>query len=94
MIKIIIAINDHGQSFCFKQTQLVAYKSDTTCKDIQRESISLFSIWRLQGSPVFSVPMALNPKSFQKCYSYEDNTNLFWAQIFLVEHLETSPYEF
>ena len=31
---------------------------------------------------------------FQKCYSYEDYTNLFWAQIFLLEYLETSPYEF
>ena len=25
MIKMIIAISDHGQSFCFKQTQLVVY---------------------------------------------------------------------
>ena len=31
---------------------------------------------------------------FQKCYSYEDYTNLFWGQIFLLEYLETSPYEF
>ena len=31
---------------------------------------------------------------FQKRYSYEDYTNLFWAQIFLLEYLETSPYEF
>ena len=46
---MIIAINDHVQSFCFKQTQLVVDKSDTICKDIQRESISLFSISRLQG---------------------------------------------
>ena len=28
MIKVIIAINDHGQSFCFKQIQLVVYKLD------------------------------------------------------------------
>ena len=42
--KMIIAINDHGQSFWFKQTQLVVYKFDTICKGIQRESISLFSI--------------------------------------------------
>ena len=51
MIKMIIAINDHGQSFYFKQTQLVVYKSDKICKDIQRESISLFPIWRLWGFP-------------------------------------------
>ena len=44
MITMKIAINDHGQSFCFKQTQLVVYKFDTICKDIQREPISLFSI--------------------------------------------------
>ena len=31
---------------------------------------------------------------FQKCYPCEDYTNLFWAQIFLLEYLETSPYEF
>ena len=36
--------NDHGQSYCFKETQLVQYKFDTICRDIQRESISLFSI--------------------------------------------------
>ena len=42
MIKMIIAINDYGQSFCFKQAELVVYKFDTICKDIQRESISLF----------------------------------------------------
>ena len=42
--RMIIAINDHGQSYCFKQTQLVVYKFNTICKDIQRESISLFSI--------------------------------------------------
>ena len=42
--RLIIAINDHGQSYCFKQTQLVVFKFDTICKNIQRESISLFSI--------------------------------------------------
>ena len=42
--KKIIAINDHGQSLCLKQTQLVVYKFDTICKSIQSESISLFSI--------------------------------------------------
>ena len=31
---------------------------------------------------------------FQKCCSYKHNTNLYWAQIFLLEYLETSPYEF
>ena len=31
---------------------------------------------------------------FQKYCSCEDCTNLFWAQIFLLEYLETSPYEF
>ena len=30
---------------------------------------------------------------FQKYYSYKDYTHLFWAQIFLLEYLETSPYE-
>ena len=40
--KMIIAINDHGQPYCFRQTQLVVYMFDTICKDIQRESISLF----------------------------------------------------
>ena len=30
--KMIIAINDHGQSFWFKQTQHVVYKFDTICK--------------------------------------------------------------
>ena len=30
---------------------------------------------------------------FQNYYPYEDHKNLFWAQIFLLEHLETSPYE-
>ena len=30
---------------------------------------------------------------FQSYYPYEDHKNLFWAQIFLLEHLETSPYE-
>ena len=25
---------------------------------------------------------------YQKCYSYEDYTNLFWAQTFLLEYLE------
>ena len=44
MTKMLIAINNHGQSFCFKQNQLVVYKFDTICKDIQRESIPLFSI--------------------------------------------------
>ena len=39
---MIIAINDHGQSYCFKQAQLVVYKFETICKDIQRESISFF----------------------------------------------------
>ena len=52
MIKMIIEINGHGQSFYFKQTQLVVYKFDTICKGIQRESISLFSIWRLQDFPI------------------------------------------
>ena len=42
--KMIVAINDHGQFYCFKQIQLVVCKFDTICKDIQRESISLFSI--------------------------------------------------
>ena len=42
--KVIIAINDHGQSYCFKQTQLAVHKFNTIYKDIQRESISLFSI--------------------------------------------------
>ena len=49
---MIIAINDHGPSFWFKQTQLVVYKFDTIYKDIQRECISLFSIWRLQDFPI------------------------------------------
>ena len=31
---------------------------------------------------------------FQKCYSCEDYTNLFWAQIFLLEYLEISPSKF
>ena len=31
---------------------------------------------------------------FPKHYSYNDYTNLFWPQIFLLEYLETSPYEF
>ena len=44
MMKMIIAINDHGQSFYFKQIQLVVYKFDKIYKDIQRESISLFPI--------------------------------------------------
>ena len=42
--KMTIAINDHGQSFWFKQTHHVVYKFDTICKGIQRESISLFLI--------------------------------------------------
>ena len=29
---MIIVIKDHGQSFCFKQNQLVVYKFDTICK--------------------------------------------------------------
>ena len=49
---MIIAINDHGHSFWFKQTQLVVYKFDTICKGIQRESISLFLIGRLQDFPI------------------------------------------
>ena len=49
---MIVAINNHGQSFWFKQTQLVVYKFDTICKGIQRESISLFLIWRLQDFPI------------------------------------------
>ena len=49
---MIIAINDHGQSFWFKQTQHVVYKFDTICKGIQRESISLLLIWRLQAFPI------------------------------------------
>ena len=36
--------NDHDQLCCFKKTQLFVYKFDTVYKDIQRESISLFSI--------------------------------------------------
>ena len=36
--------NDHDQLYCFKETQFVVYKFDTICKDIQGESISLFSI--------------------------------------------------
>ena len=36
--------NDHDQLYCFKETQLVVHKFDTICKDIQKESISLFSI--------------------------------------------------
>ena len=47
--KMIRAINDHGQSFWLKQTQLVVYKLDTICKGIRRESISLFSIGRLSN---------------------------------------------
>ena len=31
---------------------------------------------------------------FQKYYSYKDYTNLSLEQIFLLEFLETSPYEF
>ena len=42
--KTIIAISDHGQYYCVKQTQLVVYKFDTICKDVQRESIYLLSI--------------------------------------------------
>ena len=34
--------NDYDQSF--KETQLVTYKFDIICKEIQRESISLFSV--------------------------------------------------
>ena len=34
----------HGQSYCFKETQIDVYKFNTIRKDIQRESISLFSI--------------------------------------------------
>ena len=36
--------NDHDQLYCFQETQRVVYKFDRICKDIQRESISLFSI--------------------------------------------------
>ena len=32
--------------------------------------------------------------SFRKYYSYEDYKNLFWAQTFLLEYLETIPYDF
>ena len=38
------AINDDGQPFSFKPTQLVVYKFNTICKGIQREFISLLSI--------------------------------------------------
>ena len=31
--------------------------------------------------------------TFQKYYFYKDYTNLFWAQIFLLEYLETSSHE-
>ena len=31
--------NNHGQPYCFKETQLVGCKFDIICKDIQRESI-------------------------------------------------------
>ena len=31
---------------------------------------------------------------FQKYCSYEDYTNLFWAQMFFLEYLQTSLYEF
>ena len=31
---------------------------------------------------------------FHKSFSYEDYTNLFWTQIFLLEHQDTCPYEF
>ena len=44
-----------------RQTKLVAYKFNTICKDIERESVFLFSIWRLQGFPIIYVPMALYP---------------------------------
>ena len=49
---MIIAINGHGQSFWFKQIQLVVYKLDSICKGIQSESISLFLIWRIQDFPI------------------------------------------
>ena len=31
---------------------------------------------------------------FQEYYSCEDYANLFWTQIFLLEYLDTRPYEF
>ena len=36
--------NDHGQSYYFKETQVVVCKFYIIYKDMQRESISLFSI--------------------------------------------------
>ena len=31
---------------------------------------------------------------FQKCYSYEDYANLFWAQIFLLEYWRQATMTF
>ena len=42
MIKVIIAINDHGQSFCFKQIQLVVSKLDTICKQGNSKGVPFF----------------------------------------------------
>ena len=59
--KMIIAINDHGQSFYFKQTQLVVYKFDTICKGIQK-GIHFF-IFNLKTSKLSNRLSSNGPKS-------------------------------
>ena len=39
---MIIEINGHGQSFYFKQTQLVVYKFDTICKAFKENPFLYF----------------------------------------------------
>ena len=56
MIKMIIAINDHGHSYCFDETQFVVYKFDTICKTpkgnpflyFQYEDFTAFQLLKFQ----------------------------------------------
>ena len=53
---MIIAINDHGHSYCFDETQFVVYKFDTICKTpkgnpflyFQYEDFTAFQLLKFQ----------------------------------------------
>ena len=58
---MIIAINDHGQSFWFKQTQFVVYKFDTICVFLLNRLPVCFNIFVLLFPVTLYLAVAFQP---------------------------------
>ena len=59
--KKIVAVNDHGQSFWFKQTQFVVYKFDTICGFLLNRLPVCFNIFVLLFPVTLYLAVAFQP---------------------------------